>query len=325
MIGRRTIPHTGRAAPGRLHCTRVHPTLRAMSTPTSASGAIAVTGALGFVASRLFPRLHEYGRPLFAVVRPGRDAAALERSGVGVRRADLEEPERSAEAFAGIASVVHLSGMAQATRLVPVLAAAGVARGVFISSAGVYTKLKSHSADKKRTGEAALRASTLDFTILRPSMIYGTPADRNMARLLTWVGRFPVVVVPGAGRTPQQPVHVDDLVSALVAALAQTPQGGREYDVGGPQAIALRDVIRTAGAALGRRPLVVPTPLSAAYRLVTLLQRLRLPSPVRPEQVLRLDESKAVDIGPAMRDLGFAPRSFEAGIRAEAEMMRAGA
>ena len=294
-----------------------------MSTSSSAPGAIAVTGALGFVASRLFPRLRESGRPLFAVVRPGRDAAALERAGVGIRRADLEEPERFAEAFAGIEAVVHLSGMAQATRLVPVLAAAGVKRGVFISSAGVYTKLKSRSADLKRTGEAVLRASTLDFTILRPSMIYGTPADRNMARLLEWVARFPVVVVPGAGRTPQQPVHVDDLVSAIVAALAQAHRGGREYDVGGPEAIALRDVIRTCGAVLGRRAIVVPTPLGATHRLVTLLRRLRLPSPVRPEQVLRLDESKAVDIGPAVRELGFAPRSFEDGIRAEAGMMRA--
>ena len=289
-----------------------------MTTSSNASGAIAVTGAMGFVASRLLPRLAESGRPLFAVVRPGRDASVLERAGIGIRHADLEEPERFAAAFEAIESVVHLSGMAQATRLVPVLQAAGVRRGVFISSAGVYTKLKSASADKKRAGESVLRASTIDFTILRPSMIYGTPRDRNMARLLEWIRRFPVVVVPGAGRTPQQPVHVDDLVSAIVASLAQAHRGGREYDVGGPAALALRDVIRACGVALGRRVVVVPTPLGATHRAVTLLQRLRLPSPVRPEQVLRLDESKAVDIGPARRELGFAPRSFAEGITAEA-------
>ena len=295
----------------------------AMSTPYSPPAAIAVTGALGFVAGRLLPRLKESGAPLFAVVRPGRDASRLEAMGIGIRRADLEEPEAHAAAFEGIGAVVHLSGMAQATRLVPVLQAAGVKRGVFISSAGVFTKLKSHSAEKKRTGEAVLGASAIDHTILRPSMIYGTPADRNMVRLLVWIRRFPVVVVPGAGLTLQQPVHVDDLVSAIVASLAQTHSGGRDYNLGGPEALALRDVIRTAGAALGRSTLTVPTPLKATYRVVTLLQRLRLPSPVRPEQVLRLEESKAVDIGPARRDLGFAPRSFAEGIRAEAELLAA--
>ena len=294
-----------------------------MTDTTVSSRPIAVTGALGFVASRLFPRLAEAGRPLFAVVRPGRDASRLESMGIGIRRADLEEPEAHAAAFDGIAAVVHLSGMAQATRLVPVLQAAGVQRGVFISSAGVYTKLKSHSADKKRTGEAVLGASTIAHTILRPSMIYGTPADRNMVRLLEWIRRFPVVTVPGAGLTLQQPVHVDDLVAAILASLAQTHSGSRAYDVGGPAPIALRDVVREAGRAMGRRAWVLPTPLKATYRVATLLQRLRLPSPVRPEQVLRLEESKAVDISPAMRDLGFAPRSFAEGIRAEAEMLAA--
>ena len=282
---------------------------------------VAVTGARGFVAGRLLPRLAATGRPLVAIVRPGRDATTLAAAGVEVREADLDAPEPHAAAFAGCGAVVHLSGMAQATRLVPVLEQAGVARGVFVSSAGVYTKLASASADKKRRGEDVLRASRLAWTILRPSMIYGTPGDRNMARLLEWVRRFPVVVVPGDGSTPQQPVHVDDLVSAIVAALAQGHAGGRAYDVGGPDALPFRDVIRTCGAAMGRRPLVVPTPLGASHRAIVLFRRFGLLVPVRPEQVLRLAESKAVDIGPARRDLGFAPRSFEDGIRAEAAML----
>ena len=175
------------------------------TTPLPSPGPIAVTGALGFVASRLFPRLAESGRPVFAVVRPGRDATALERAGIGLRRADLDAPEAHATAFAGIEAVVHLSGMAQAARLVPVLESAGVRRGVFISSAGVYTKLQSASADKKRAAEAVLRASRLDFTILRPSMIYGTPRDRNMARLIGWIRRFPPGPLRAWGRSRDLP------------------------------------------------------------------------------------------------------------------------
>ena len=68
--------------------------------------------------------------------------------------------------------------------------------------------------------------------------------------------------------------------------------------------------------------MIVPVPLAPTHALAVLFQRLRVPFPVRPEQVLRLAESKAVDIGPARRDLGFEPRSFEQGIVAEVEAMR---
>ena len=288
----------------------------------TASAPIAVTGALGFVASHLIPRLLPEGR-VIGVVRPGRDAARLERAGVEVRRADLDQPgDALAETFRGCERVVHLAGMAQAVRLVPALERAGVGRGVFVSSAGVYTRLVSPGADRKRAGEAALRESRLAWTILRPSMIYGTPADRNIVRLLRWLARSPVIFLPGGGRTLQQPVHVDDLVAAILAALERPAAAGREYDVGGPEPLSLRDLVRACAASLGRSPVVVPLPITPAHRLVVLLRRAGLPSPVSPEQVLRLTESKAVDIEPARRDLGFSPQSFAEGVAAEARMLR---
>jgi nucleoside-diphosphate-sugar epimerase len=284
---------------------------------------IALTGVLGFVASHLLPRLAERRAIAIGIVRPGRDASRLERSGIEIRRLDLDRPDpaTTCAAFSGIDALVHLSGIAQTTALLPAILKAGVARGVFVGSAGVYTRLKSPAADAKRAGEAALRASSLGYTILRPSMIYGTPADRNMVRLLRWLRSFPMVPMPGAGRTLQQPVHVEDLADAIVAALERPSASRQEYDVGGPAAIALRDVIRIAGRAVGRRPVLLPIPITPAHGMVVMMRRLKLPTPVRPEQVLRLTESKAVDIDPARRDLGFDPRSFEEGIAAEARML----
>lgn len=283
---------------------------------------VAVTGARGFVASHLIPMLRARGARLVGVLRPGRDAPALERQGVVLRHGDLDDPDALAGVFDGIDAVVHLSGLAQVTGLVPVLEASGVRRGVFVSSAGVHTRLESRSADAKRAGEAALAASTIAWTILRPSMIYGTPADRNMVRLLRWVRRFPVVPVPGGGGTPQQPVHVEDLAAAIVTALERPGAVGRAYDVGGPRALPLREIIRLCARAVGRRALVVPVPLGPAHAAVVALRGLRLPCPVRPEQVLRLAESKAVDIGPATADLDFRPRPFEDAIEAEAGMLQ---
>ncbi len=286
---------------------------------------VAVTGAMGFVASRLLPRLFERGVRVLALVRPGRDTSALGASPLlEFRHGDLDDAATLGGAFAGADAVVHLAGLSLVPTLLPALLADGVRAGVFVSSAGVHTRLKSGSADAERGGEQALRDSPLAFTILRPSMIYGTPRDRNMVKLLRWIERFPVVPSPLGGVTPQQPVHVDDLVAAILASL-ERPQAARgEYEVGGPDPIALRDVIHACAGALGRRAWVLPLPLAPAHAAARWARRWKLPFPVRPEQVLRLTESKAVDIGPARRDLGFAPRPFADGIRAEAAMLREG-
>jgi uncharacterized protein YbjT (DUF2867 family) len=286
---------------------------------------IAVTGPLGFVASRLLPLLEARGTRVLAIVRPGRDASVLRAwRGVEVRAGDFADPASLRGAFAGADAVVHLAGLALVPGMLPAILADGVPAGVFVSSAGVYTKLRSAGADAKRAGEAALRATSMAFTILRPSMIYGTPRDRNIVRLLRWIDRNPIVPAPLGGITPQQPVHVDDLAAAILASL-ERPQAARgEYDTGGPEALPLRTLIHECARAMGRPAWVLPLPLAPAHAAAVLARRLRVPFPVSPEQVLRLAESKAVDIAPARRDLGFSPRSFREGVAAEVGMLRSG-
>lgn len=284
---------------------------------------VAITGAMGFVASHLMPRLAQQGVRMLAVVRPGRYVSALPREWrVEIRHGELTDARTLAGSFAGAEAVVHLAGLALVPTFLPAVLAAGARSGVFVSSAGVYTKLVSSGADAKRRGEQALRDSPLAYTILRPSMIYGTPRDRNMVKLLRWIQRWPVVPAPLGGITPQQPVHVEDLVDAIIASLARPVAARGEYDVGGPEPIALSTVIHTAAAAMGRRVAILPVPLAPAHSAAVFARRLRIPFPVSPEQVLRLTEPKTVDIGPAQRDLDFRPRPFRDGITAEALLLR---
>src|SRR5205085_5177203 len=103
--------------------------------------------------------------------------------------------------------------------------------------------------------------SALDWTLVRPTMIYGTPADRNIARLLRLLRRAPLVPLPGGGRSLQQPVHVDDVADAIVRALERDPSIGRAYDLGGPEPLTLRELVQDAARAVGRRPWLVTVPL----------------------------------------------------------------
>ncbi len=283
---------------------------------------IGVTGARGFVASRLIPMLLRDGAEVIAILRPGRERSTLPEWNVEVRHADLDQADGFSAAFDGCDAVVHLSGMFQGPQMARALDAARVPCAVFVSSAGVHTRLASASAEAKRVGEAAVNAARVRATILRPSMIYGTAADRNLARLIGWVAERGVVPLPGGGITPQQPVHVDDLAQAIRAALARPANEDRVYDVGGPVALPLREMVRIISGIVGRKAVIVPLPIGATHAAIVLMRRLGLPAPIRPEQILRLGESKAVDISAAVRDLGFSPRSFKEGIRPEvAEVM----
>lgn len=282
------------------------------------SGCIGITGGAGFVGGRLLEHLQDVGFEIVCLLRPNRDPAPFRRLGFETRPADLARPDTCRGAFDGIDVLVHLSGMAQVPGLVPLLERAGLRRGLFIGSTGIHTRLASPSAEAKRRGETALAYSDLAWTILRPTMIYGGPGDRNMARLLKLIRRVGIVPVPGGGSTLQQPVHVDDLASTIVSSLARPSAVGRAYDVGGPEALTLCEVINQAAQSVGRTARIIPLPVRATARAVHLVHQTGAPFPLRTEQVLRLTESKAVGIAHAVRDLGHRPRPFHEGIRQEA-------
>jgi nucleoside-diphosphate-sugar epimerase len=81
-------------------------------------------------------------------------------------------------------------------------------------------------------------------------------------------------------------------------------------------------MVRTAAGALGRKPRIVRVPLEPARRVLAAAEALRLPLPVRSEQVLRLREDKAYPYDKAKRELGYAPRTFEEGVALETARLR---
>ncbi len=190
-----------------------------------------------------------------------------------------------------------------------------------MSTTAIFTTLDSRSKTVRQAAEDFIRTSALRWTILRPTMIYGTPGDRNVARLLRLLRRSPVVVVPGGGHRLQQPVHVDDLASAVVAALESSVAAHHAYELAGPEPLTFRQLIDEAGAAIGRRPRVVSTPLGPTLAAVRAYERVARRPRIRAEQLERLGEDKAFDIEPARAALGFDPRPFSTGVRHEVGLL----
>ncbi|MBV9359541.1 MAG: NAD-dependent epimerase/dehydratase family protein [Chloroflexi bacterium] len=270
-----------------------------------------VVGGTGFLGSAVVPRLPDAE----VLVRPTSDRRWLPRETV-VRVADLDDPARVRPALAGVDRLVWCAsmGFGQVPTLVPMLEDLGVRRAVFLSSTAIFTSLPAPSRGVRLAAEGAVRASTLDWTLLRPTMIYGSGRDRNISRLLRVLRRAPFFPIVGGGRGLHQPIYVEDLAEAVVAALASPATSRQAYNLGGAQPITFVDLVRQASAALGRRVPLVHVPAAAALAAARLVPA----GPVSPEQLRRLSEDKAFDTAPAQHAFGFAPRPFVRGVQLEA-------
>jgi len=272
------------------------------------SDRILLVGATGFLGSFVARRLAVRGAA--ALVRSSSNVAALPDAMELVRgdlNADLP--------LDGFTTVVYCAsmGFGQVPPLVRGMQTAGVKRAVFISTTAIFTSLPSASRTVRLDAELAVQSSTLDWTILRPTMIYGTARDRNISRLLRFLKRWPVFPLCGNGLW--QPIYVEDLADAVVAVLDSPHTSRRVYNVAGAQPLALADLVRTAARAVGRDVTLIRVPLRAAV-LGAKLTRI-----VTPEQVRRLAEDKAFSYADAARDFGFAPCSFADGVTREAQAM----
>jgi nucleoside-diphosphate-sugar epimerase len=194
---------------------------------------------------------------------------------------------------------------------------AGVKRGIFISTTAIFTQLNAGSKSVRLAAEEAIQASRLDFTILRPTMIYGSPRDRNMWRLIRLLRITPIMPIFGDGESLQQPIFVDDVVQAVLLALKTDATIGKSYNIAGNAPLTYNQVIDTVASALGKRVWKLHLPHMPIVRLLQFTERMRIRLPIKAEQVLRLNEDKAFSYEEAQRDYGFSPRSFEEGIRAE--------
>jgi nucleoside-diphosphate-sugar epimerase len=283
-----------------------------------------VTGGSGFLGGQVLAEAARQGHECVALARSVTAAETVAARGAAPLAGDLRDPglarifaSARCEALVNLASL----GFGHAPAIVSAAQAAGLARAIFISTTAVITTLPAASKRVRLAAEEMIRLGGLDWTILRPTMIYGTACDRNMSRLLTALARarwVPALPLPGSGQRLQQPVHVADVASAVLACARRPQTAGLRYDVAGPAPMPFGDLLRAAADAVGCRARFVSVPLRPVITMTRGYERVSRHPRIRAEQLQRLAEDKAFAIDAAARDLGYAPRSFRDGIRAEA-------
>lgn len=284
---------------------------------------IAVTGATGFTGEHVVAELVAAGRKVRCLVRPTSDVSRLP-AGVTLVEGSLEDAASLRRLLEGAGALVKVSslGFGQARAVVEACAASSVSRGIFFSTTSIFTKLPTRSGPVRRDAEKLIEDSGLSWTILRPTMIYGSERDRNLSRLIRFLARTPVVPLPGGGRALIQPVHAGDLACAVASVLETPATASRVYNLPGRTPSPLKEIVAFLLRALGRSVPILSVPVRGAAAAAGLWQRTGLPPRVSREQILRLVEDKAFSYEDAERDFGYRPKTWQEGLSLELERLR---
>ena len=286
---------------------------------------VLVTGAAGFVGTHVCRELTHRGARVRGLVRsPAKAAERLASLPVDLHVGDIRDEQVLRRAMQGCDMVVHLVAIAierrgqtyeainalGTQRVLAAMRAVGVGRLVHMSQNHAASDSPHRFLRSKGLAEDAVRASALDSTVLRPSVIFG-PEDEFVNVLARLVRLSPLVYpLPGGGRARFQPVHVDDVARAVATALERSDTVDRSYALGGPAQLSLRQMTERILVAMEAKRLLVPLPTAVLRPLIAIAQRV-LPSPPVTTGLLDLLAIDNVVEGNALRaDFGLVPIPF---------------
>lgn len=278
-----------------------------------------VTGATGFTGSHTVPQLIDSGYDVRCLVREDSNRSSLSHLPIDWVGGDLNDPNSLLTGMENCDALVNIAslGFGHAGNIVTSATKAGIQRCIFISTTAIFTNLNAKSKQVRLQAEELIKKSDLDFTILRPTMIYGSPRDRNIWRLIQFIRKSPLIPVLGSGSFLQQPVYVEDVARSICSALNYQATIHKCYNIAGQQALTYNEMIDTVAILLKKRIRKIHFPSKMVVDILKLLENTPIPFPIKSEQVLRLNENKNFDYGGAFSDFQYQPKSFAKGIEIE--------
>lgn len=285
---------------------------------------ILVIGGTGHTGERVVRLLIRMGHEVRVLSRRGPEepiAAGLVRAGAVLRRGQCDRRWTIWDAIRGCDEVVSCAHIRHAEAIVQACLHRRVPRYIQMSSTRGLTRFVNHAGAREVIlGERAITTSLLEYTIIRPTMIFGGRRDANMTRLFDWFERrnwFPIV---GDGHNMVQPVYVEDVVNAMAAAVLNADATVREtFDIAGPQPMEYRDFILQTAHAIGREDVrLLHLPRQQLVRALSLVDRLHPRLRAAREYAERMGEERVVTIERARARLDYDPIPFADAIRQKA-------
>jgi uncharacterized protein YbjT (DUF2867 family) len=279
---------------------------------------VAIIGGTGFVGSYIVDALLAAGHEPHVLVRPGSEDKLHEADRCSTTRGDLDSTEAIDAVVAGCDAVIYNVGILRefprqgitfealqyrgAEAAATAAKRAGIRRFLLMSANGIDSAQTPYQTTKLKA-EAAIRDSGLDYTIFRPSVIFGDPRGtmefatqlyEEMVRVPMPAVGFHNGLIPAHGEVVMSPVHVRDVADAFVNALTDDSTIGKSFVLGGPEVVSWPEMLRRISAAVGKKKFILPMPIGFMKLGATLFDWLPF-FPVTRDQLTMLADGNTAE------------------------------
>ena len=296
---------------------------------------VAVIGGTGFVGGYLVDALLDAGHEPALLVRPGSENKVRQGDACHLTAGELSSTDAIARTLDGCDAVIYNVGILRenrrlgitfeelhfrsAVRVIDVARETGVRRILLMSSNGIcrpgtpYQETKLHA-------EEYLERSGVDYTIMRPSVIFGDPRGnmeiatqlfRDMIRPPIPAVGFHTGLNPSKGPVLMSPVHAHDVAAAFVQSLDRESTIGRCYELGGPEVLSWTEMLRRIAATVDKKKIILAMPIGFMKIGAALFDWLPF-FPVTRDQLTMLAQGNVADPGELKALIGREPAGFKA-------------
>jgi len=289
---------------------------------------VAIAGGTGFIGKVIIKKLVEAGHRVVALIRQGSLLKIAGFSGMESRYIYYDSPTQIKKILEDCQAIINLVGIIRETKetsfeyvhhlipmsLVKAAKDTGLKRFVQMSALGVDSDLDTEYMQTKRLGENVVKSSGLDFTIFRPSIVFGSE-DRFVNLFAKMIKRLPIVPVIGDGRYRLQPVSVYNVAEGFVKCLENPQTIGKTYDIAGSEKYTFNEILDIIGKALGKKGArKFHQPVGPIMLMAGFFDRFQF-FPVTKDQLKMLFAENTTDDDSFYKDLDITPIGFPDGIR----------
>ena len=291
---------------------------------------VALFGGTGFVGSYLADALVDAGMHPVVLVRSGHESRVNHLNECTLVTGDVTDPEAITSTLSDCDAAIYNIGILRefpskgitytalqldaVRKIVDAAKEAGVGRFLLMSANGVKADGTPYQISKYEA-EQYLKASGLDWTIFRPSVVFGDPRERMefATQLANDIIRPPLpaplffdgVAPVNAGQFRLSPVHVEDVAQAFVRSLHSDNTIGKTYHLGGDDALTWQQILTTIADTIGKKKTMLPVPACGVRLAASALDRFEV-FPITRDQINMLmegntcpsDDLKSFDITP---------------------------
>lgn len=287
---------------------------------------ILITGATSLIGHFLLPRLAEQGLPVIAISRqPPNPVGACLASDFPLNNRqqdwllqDITQPFRLPTPCS---TLLHLAPIWHLPKLLESLGSQAPKRIIAISSTSRFSKQNSSSHAERETARKLAEAEDhltrfgqqhhIEWTIFRPTLIYGAGLDKNITTIARFIQRFGFFPVIGKAQGLRQPLHADDIALACLTSLNNPTTFHHAYNLSGGETLTYREMVERIFRSLGKPARILSIPPSVFHTSIHLARFLPRFQHLSPEMADRMNTDLVFPADHAHQDFGFVARSLQ--------------